>query len=108
MGWSERSLLGMNRTSSVDADLLAPSPVAAPTGPGTAPGPGAGGREWAPAVLAKLGIAPGTETRSAKAQLVGVIAPRLLLPTKWFEKDARRLGFDLPDLKDVYPTAGYE
>src|SRR5438477_803372 len=65
-------------------------------------------KELVPAVLAKLGIAPGTENRSAQAQLVGVIAPRLLLPTKWFDRDARRLGFDLLELKDVYPTAGYE
>ena len=65
-------------------------------------------KEMVPAVLTKLGIAPGTENRSAQAQLVGLIAPRLLLPTKWFDKDARQLGFDLLDLKDVYETAGYE
>lgn len=65
-------------------------------------------KEMIPAVLTKLGISPGTENRSAQAHLVGLIAPRLLLPTKWFEKDARRLGFDLLDLKDLYATAGYE
>jgi len=65
-------------------------------------------KEMMPAVLTRLGIAPGTENRSAETHLVGVIAPRLLLPTKWFERDARRLGFDLLDLKDVYETAGYE
>ena len=34
-------------------------------------------------------------------------ASDLVVP-KWFEKDARRLGFDLLELKDCYPTAGYE
>jgi hypothetical protein len=31
-----------------------------------------------------------------------------LLPTRWFERDARRQGFDLLELKNLYTTAGYE
>ena len=65
-------------------------------------------REMIPPVLTKLGVAPGTENKSAQASLVGLIAPRLLLPTRWFAKDARKLGYDLFELKDRYPTAGYE
>lgn len=61
-----------------------------------------------PAVLTKLGIAPGTESRQAKGQLVGLLAARLLLPTRWFSADARRAGFDLLTLKEQYPTATYE
>lgn len=65
-------------------------------------------RELIPAVLTKLGVAPGTENRSAQTQLVGLLVPRLLLPTKWFERDASKAGYDLLALKDRYPTAGYE
>ncbi len=61
-----------------------------------------------PGVLTRLGVTPGTENRSAINQLVGLIAPRLLLPTPWFERDARRAGFDLIELKKKYRTVGYE
>jgi predicted transcriptional regulator len=65
-------------------------------------------KELVPGILAKLGVTPGTENRSAQNQLVGLIAPRLLLPTRWFDRDARRAGFDLFALKERYPTVGYE
>ncbi len=65
-------------------------------------------RELIPSVLAKLGVAPGTENKSAQSSLIGLIAPRLLLPTRWFERDARKAGYDLFELKGRYPTAGYE
>lgn len=65
-------------------------------------------RELIPTVLAKLGVTPGTENKSAQSSLVGVIAPRLLLPTKWYTQDARKLACDLFDLKARYPTVGYE
>lgn len=61
-----------------------------------------------PGILTNLGIVPGTENKSAQTQLVGLIAPRLLLPTRWFAADARRADFDLLALKDRYPTAGFE
>ena len=65
-------------------------------------------KELVPAVLAKLGVTPGTENRSAVNHLVGLLTPRLLLPTRWFDKDARRAGYDLLAVKDRYPTAGFE
>jgi hypothetical protein len=65
-------------------------------------------RELIPPILTKLGVAPGTENRSAQTQLVGLIAPRLLLPGRWFEKDARKAGYDLLEVKERYATAGYE
>lgn len=65
-------------------------------------------KELVPGVLAKLGVTPGTENRSAANQLAGLIAPRLLLPTPWFERDARRAGFDVLELKERYRTVGYE
>jgi predicted transcriptional regulator len=65
-------------------------------------------KEMIPAVLARVGVAPGTENKSAQSSLVGLIAPRLLLPTRWFERDARKAGYDLFAVKQRYPTAGYE
>lgn len=65
-------------------------------------------KELIPPILAKLGVVVGSENRSATNQLVGLVTPRLLLPTKWFGKDARKAGYDLLELKDRYPTAGYE
>lgn len=65
-------------------------------------------KELIPAVLTRVGVAPGTENKSAQASLVGLIAPRLLLPTRWFARDARKADYDLLALKGRYPTAGYE
>lgn len=65
-------------------------------------------RELVPDVLAALGIAPGTENKSAMNSLLGVVTPRLLLPTRWFERDARKAGYDLVEIKERYSTAGYE
>jgi predicted transcriptional regulator len=65
-------------------------------------------KELVPKVLAKLGIVPGTEQRSAQNQLVGLIAPRLLLPSRWFDRDARKANFDLERLRERYSTAGFE
>lgn len=61
-----------------------------------------------PVVLEKLGVAPGTENKGAAKSLVGLIAPRLLLPTRWFERDARRANSDVWAIKDRYPTVQYE
>ncbi|MCZ2344303.1 MAG: hypothetical protein LC104_21295 [Bacteroidales bacterium] len=65
-------------------------------------------RELLPEILRRLGVVPGTETRSGQNQLLGLIVPRLLLPTRWFSRDARKAGFDLMRLKEHYPTASYE
>jgi hypothetical protein len=65
-------------------------------------------KQLVPPILAKLGVVPGTEHKQAATQLVGLIAPRLLLPTRWFTADARRADFDLFALKDHYPSAGFE
>jgi len=65
-------------------------------------------KELLPTLLTKLGVAPGTENRSAQTSLIATVVPRLLLPSKWFEKDARRAGFDLFEIKERYSTATYE
>lgn len=66
------------------------------------------GRELLPTILTRLGVTPGTENRSGQNQLLALIVPRLLLPTRWIARDARKLGWDVWDLKDRYPTVGYE
>jgi len=65
-------------------------------------------KQLLPTVLTRLGIVPGTENRAAQGQLVGLIAPRLLLPTRWFAAAARKADFDLLALKEQYPAAGFE
>jgi hypothetical protein len=65
-------------------------------------------REMIPGILEALGVAPGTQQRGANTQLIGLIAPRLLLPTRWFDRDARRCSEDLERLKERYGDVPYE
>ncbi|MGL6076970.1 MAG: hypothetical protein ACRC8S_22675 [Fimbriiglobus sp.] len=65
-------------------------------------------KELVPRVLAKLGVQVGPDNRAATNQLVGLIAPRILLPSRWFPKDSRKLGHDLLAIKKRYTTVGYE
>jgi hypothetical protein len=61
-----------------------------------------------PEVLKKVGITPGTEQKSATAQLVNLITPRLLLPTRWFSGDAGRAGYDVTAIREKYLTVNAE
>lgn len=65
-------------------------------------------KEMIPAILTKLGVVPGTEQKSAQGQLVGLIAPRLLLPTRWFATAARRGNSDLLRLRETFPDVAFE
>lgn len=65
-------------------------------------------REMIPSLLAKLGVTPGIEQKSATNQLIALIAPRILLPKRWFETAARKKNNDLARLKEVFATATYE
>ena len=65
-------------------------------------------KEMIPGVLAKLGVTPGVEQKSATNQLVGLIAPRILLPKRAFEIAARKCNSDLGRLKETFATAGFE
>jgi predicted transcriptional regulator len=65
-------------------------------------------KRLAPGIFTKLGIVPGTEVRGAEKQLIAAILPRLLLPTRRFAAEARQAGYDLFDLKAVFPTASVE
>ncbi len=61
-----------------------------------------------PRVFDILGFVPGAENRAAEKQLIGLIVPRLLLPTRWFAREARQAGFDLFALKEKFPTHGHD
>lgn len=65
-------------------------------------------KKLVPEVMIRLGVVPGTENRGADKSLIGVVTPRLLLPTKWFVSAARRCSFDLVDLKFQFAGAGWE
>jgi len=65
-------------------------------------------KELIPQILGKLGVVPGTEQKSATNQLLGMIAPRILLPKRRFEIAAGKCNNDLGRLKELFTTAGYE
>ena len=65
-------------------------------------------KELVPTILQKLGVAPGTEEKSAATHLTGLIAPRLLLPTRWFDTAARKASSDLLRIQETFDTANLE
>jgi predicted transcriptional regulator len=65
-------------------------------------------RRLLPEILTRLGVHPEADNRQANTQIVSLIAPRLLLPSRWFSGDAGRAGFDLVLIKERYPTVGFE
>lgn len=65
-------------------------------------------KELVPTILQKLGVAPGTEQKSASTQLSGMIAPRLLLPTRWFGAVARKANNDLVRIQETFDTVNLE
>ena len=65
-------------------------------------------KELVPTILQKLGVVPGTEQKSAATQLGALIAPRLLLPTRWFGTVARKANNDLVRIQEVFDTVGLE
>jgi predicted transcriptional regulator len=65
-------------------------------------------KEMIPRVLERLGIPPGTEQRGAQNQLIGLIAPRLVLPTRWYAKACQRSTFDVEQLRMQFSDVAYE
>jgi len=65
-------------------------------------------KEMLPGIFQKLGIVPGTEHRGAMNQMAAIVAPRLLLPTRWFERDSRRMNYDIARLRERYPRVASE
>jgi len=59
-------------------------------------------------ILRRLDIAPGTESRQFATHLRGLVAARLLLPTRMFRGAASRCKYDVPALKTLFATATAE
>lgn len=49
-----------------------------------------------------------TEGFPIREEIANRMASRLLLPSRWFDGDARRCNGDLPTLKGIYRTASHE
>lgn len=75
-------------------------------------------RQWAVAheigehvawrVFECLGVDPCEAGCDVRESVANQLAGRLLLPSRWFEVDARVRGWDLPALKKIYRTASHE
>jgi hypothetical protein len=66
------------------------------------------GEHLKPDLLRRLGFDPASRQSLPGESLAGLLAHRLLTPTSWFAADARACGWDVPELKRLYDTAGYE
>jgi hypothetical protein len=66
------------------------------------------GARFKPAVLQRLDLTPEQARATGGPSLATLLASHLLAPTDWFAGDARRLGYDVPELQQLYHTAGAE
>lgn len=66
------------------------------------------GEHLKPDLLRRLGFDPASRQSLPGESLAGLLAHRLLTPTNWFAGDARACGWDVPEIKRIYDTAGYE
>jgi predicted transcriptional regulator len=65
-------------------------------------------RALLPDLLRKFGIEPGTENKQATAQIRGLIASRILVPTRQLRTALRASKYDLVALKRHFLTASLE
>ena len=65
-------------------------------------------RTLLPDLLRKLDIVPGSESKQAAAHFRGLIAARLVVPTRLFRAALRECKYDVPALKAVFKTATFE
>lgn len=65
-------------------------------------------RTLMPDILRRLDIAPGTENKQFAVHLRGLIAARLLIPTRLFRSAASRCKYDVLALKAAFVTATTE
>jgi predicted transcriptional regulator len=61
-----------------------------------------------PDLLRKLDILPGSESKQAAVHFRGLIAARLLVPTRMLRTALRECKYDVPALHAVFSTAGFE
>ena len=66
------------------------------------------GEHLACRVFAALSVDPAEAAAGAREIVVNRLAGRLLLPRRWLAEDARRCGWDLPELKRRYASASHE
>jgi hypothetical protein len=66
------------------------------------------GERLKPDLLRRLGMDPASRQSLPGESLAGLLARLLLTPTSWFAGDARACGWDVPEIKNLYATAGYE
>src|SRR5207249_5637969 len=66
------------------------------------------GAHLKPALLERLGFAPGEKRPMMGESLSGLFARRLLVPSAWFSADAPSCSYDLLRLKERYRTAPHE
>jgi hypothetical protein len=66
------------------------------------------GEHFKPTLLERLGVTPEQARGLGGGSLVNLFAQHLLAPACWFGGDARACAYDLPQLKDRYPTASHE
>lgn len=65
-------------------------------------------RALLPDLLRKFGMEAETENKQALAYIRGLLTARLLVPTKLLRTALRSCKYDLPALKEVFRTAGFE
>jgi predicted transcriptional regulator len=65
-------------------------------------------RALLPDLLRKFGLEPGSEDKQASAYLRGLIAARLLVPTRLLRTALKQTKYELPALKQLFRTASCE
>jgi hypothetical protein len=56
----------------------------------------------------KLGLEPADGRQLTGESIISLFSSHLLVPTRWFVKDAQSFHFDLPELKKRYATSSHE
>ncbi|MDB5305898.1 MAG: hypothetical protein JWO38_100 [Gemmataceae bacterium] len=65
-------------------------------------------RTLLPDLLRKLDVPPGSESKQAAAHFRGLLAARLLVPTRMLRSAMRNCKYEVPALKAVFATATFE
>lgn len=66
------------------------------------------GEHLAGQVFERLGTPPDEVRPAERESVANLLSARLLIPTRWFAKDAARCSWDLATLKQRYDTASHE
>lgn len=66
------------------------------------------GEMFAYRVFGELSLYPGEAPGAAREEVANALAGRLLLPGRWFEREARECDWDLARLKGRFATASHE